>query len=209
MWAWTSEKLARASKRAEQVRDEHPEVPEFGLTLIKAEEVKAWTLATAVAYLMKVDVCYRLSGALQLFVGLTDITELDASDPRAKRPKQDPAAAAQALREYAGPASVHLGSMLFEALKGGSLGPVVEVIYGFCERLEDLSASPVGRDTPAAEEAAGLAQRLRRAAESLSVPPGHPTLAQAVKQTLDLLEGTAKDYDAWPEQSAELREDGN
>jgi hypothetical protein len=178
-------------------------VPEFALTLIQADELKAWTLAAAVGYLMKADTCFRLPGPLQLFVALTDVTEIAPDDPRAQRRTQDAEQAAEALREYAGPAALHLGTMLVEELKGGRLDPVVQAVHRVCERLEVLGKSPVGRDTPAAAEATELAGRLRQGAMGLSLPPGHPQLGAAVQHMLDLLEAVAKQHGAWPDDQAD------
>jgi len=201
VWAWTNEELARPSAGAQQVCEDHSEVPEFGLTLIKGDETMAWTLAAAVAHLMGAEACYRLPGALQMFVALTDITPIDPSDPRAKRPLQDSAGAAAALGEFAGPAALRIGGLVVETLKDGQLDKVIDVLYRFCERLEEMATSPVGQGTPAASEATEHAGQLRQAALSLSVPPGHPALAEAVKGLLDLLERIARQYGAWPEES--------
>lgn len=199
VWAWTNDELARPSARAQKICEDHSEVPEFGLTLIKADETVAWTLTAAVAHLMGAEACYRLPGELQMFVALTDIQLIEPSDPRAKRPVRDDAAAAAALTEFAGPAALRIGALVVETLKDGQLDKVIEVLYRFCERLEELATSPVGQGTPAAGEGAELAGKLRQAALSLSVPPGHPGLAEAVKGLLDLLESTARQYGAWPE----------
>jgi len=202
VWAWTNDALERPSAVVHQICEQHAEVPEFGLTLINANETKAWTLAAAVAHLMNAETVYRLPGELQMFIALTDVTPIDPSDPRAIRPVQDEGAASEALREFAGPAALRIGGLLVETLKDGAVDKVIEVLYRFCERLEELSTSPVGRGTQAAKEAADHAAKLRQTALALSVPPGHPGLAEGVKQVLDLLEALAKQYDAWPEDGA-------
>ncbi|MBW2459533.1 MAG: hypothetical protein JRI68_33880, partial [Deltaproteobacteria bacterium] len=149
---------------------------------------------------MGAETVYRLPGEVQLYVGLTDSTAIDPSDPRAKRPVPDDSSAAEALKEFAGPAALRVGGLLVETLEKGALDKVIEVLYRFCERLEELGTSPIGRGTAAAKEAADHAAKLRQGALSLSVPPGHPGLGDAVKQVLDQLEAMAKQYGAWPEE---------
>ncbi len=201
IWAWTSPQLNRYAAAAKQVRDAHPEVGEFTDELITAEPAGAWTLAAAMAHCMKAQECYRLpTGEVDLYVALFEITEIGPDDPRYQKPKQDPDKARQALTEYAGQMALHVGAVLLETVKNNEgLDPVIEVIYRFCEKLEALPKSPVGKDTPAGAEATELAQRLRQAALSLSVPPGHPALADAAKALLGLLEEVAKKYEAWPQ----------
>lgn len=203
VWGWTNERLGRYAVRARQAAEDHPEVNEFSLSLIEADEPKAWTLAAAVAYLMKGEACYRVPGALQLFVALTDLTEIDPSDPRAVRRSRDPDAAREALREFAGAAALRIGAALVDAVgdERQGLDGIIEVLHRFCERLDELSVSPVGRGTPAAEEATALAARLRRTALTLSLPPGHPDEPAAVQAALKTLEEVARQYDAWPTDS--------
>ncbi|MBW2526419.1 MAG: hypothetical protein JRI23_19725 [Deltaproteobacteria bacterium] len=201
VWAWTNEMLAALSARPKQVADDHADVSEFEVSLIEADELKAWTLAAAVAYLMKADACFRLPGELQLFVALTDLTVLEPDDPRARRLDRDPAGAAAALGEFAGQGALRIGAALVEQAQqeSPSFDGVIEVLHRFCDRLEAMGSSPVGRDTPAAQRAAEIAAELRRAALSLSLPPGHPEAARAAQGVLAALEAIAREFGAWPE----------
>jgi len=204
VWAWTNDKLAALSMQPKQVADDHGDVSEFEVSLIEADELKAWTLSAAVAYLMKADGCFRLPGELQLFVALTDTTEIAPDDPRAKLLQQDPEAAAAALAEFAGQGALRVGAALVEELgkETPALDPLIETLYRFCDRLDAMGASPVGQDTPAATQAAEIAKQLRHAALELSLPPGHPGLAPAAQQVLRTLESIAREFGAWPEPSS-------
>jgi hypothetical protein len=196
VWAWATEKLAPLAERAQQICVDRPEVPEFGLTLLETDDAGAWTLAAAVAHTMGADVCFRLPGPVALFVGLTDLTELAPNDPRTARPTVDPAAAAEALAQFAGQAAIQLGAALYQAAPSGSLDGAIAAIHTVADRLEALATSPVGRGTPAADEATALAADLRAGAFSVALPPGHPSLDDALLALFALLERTARRYGA-------------
>lgn len=200
VWAWTNEKLAPLSVHAKQIADDHPEIDEFEVSLIEADELKSWTLAGAVAFLMKADACYRLPGEVQLFVALTDLTEIPPDDPRANRLRRDDETAAQALAAFAGQGALRIGAAVAEELEqeSPSFDPLIDVLYRYCERLEAMNVSPVGAGTPAAATATEIAARVRQATLGLSLPPGHPERPAAARKLLDILEQIAKEQGAWP-----------
>jgi len=207
VWAWTGPPLANHATVAQRVCDTHPEVPEFQQQIIPADRLKAWTLAASVAYLIKAEGCFRLPGELELFVGLFNVTELAPDDPRAERRGQDPEQAREALAGFAGPAALEIGKRILRGLEDGQLDSAIETIYRVCENLEALAASPVGKDTPAAEEAAELAQKMRKQVMGLSLPPGHPELGASVKAVLAELEWIARRYGALPEEPSRPEND--
>ncbi len=195
IWANAIPELAQHAEASQKARQDHPDVEEFQQELLKCNATKAWILAAAMAHTIKAKACYRLpSEGLILFVALFDIVELEPSDPRCKRLAQDADVAQGALSEFAGPAALHLGAMLVQALEKEALDPVIGAIHGFSDQLIALGESPVGRDTPAAAEAAELSQRLREGVMGLSLPPGHPELPEGVERVLAVLEETAKRY---------------
>jgi hypothetical protein len=199
IWAWAMPPLARHAELARKASQDHPDVPEFQQDILDCDATKGWTLAAAMAHTLGAEACYRLPNeGLELFVALHEITELDPSDPRSRRLAQDADLARSALSEYAGPAALHIGAMLLEAVKEEPLDPVIGAIHALCDKLDALGQSPVGRETPAASEAAELSQRLRGGVLGLSLPPGHPGLVEGAKQVLALLEETARRYGSWP-----------
>jgi hypothetical protein len=201
LWAWANPKSAEPLVQAvKQLKEEHPDVPEFEEPSHAYPESGAWALAAAAAYKMKSQTCFRLPGEVTLFVALYDITALEEGDPRATRPQQDPDLAMRALEDYAGPAMMHIGALLATKVEGEApeLDPVIAAIHETAENLESLNASPVGRDTPAADEALRLAEVMREAATRLSVPPGTQALTEAIQEVFALLRDIAQQYGVWP-----------
>ena len=92
---------------------------------------------------------------------------------------------------------------LIEAAKDEQMDGVIALLYRFCDNLETLARTPVGKDTASAVEAQQLSAALRQCALQLSLPPGHPGLVDASKRLLALLEQTAKRHGAWPEDGGE------
>ena len=90
-------------------------------------------------------------------------------------------------------------AVLVEKADEQDLDPVIGALHGLADSLQELGESPIGQGTPAAAEAKELAQLLRQAAVGLSLPPGHPSLPDAAKQVLTLLEEAARHYGVWPE----------
>ncbi len=198
LWAWSNPKLETLSQLTEQVRDDHPDIPEFTDAAHVCSEVKAWALAAAAALKMNAQGCFRLSGELVTFVALFDIKELSAEDLEAAERGPDPKVAQQTLVEYAGPMALNIGGLLISALEHGEgIDQIIEAIHGFSESLEKLALSPVGQGTPAAKEAGELAAILRQGALCLAVPPGSPAIEEGAREILTLLRDVAKGYGAW------------
>lgn len=202
LWGWSNPEMGQEAARTAQVRDEHEDIPELTNPTYKCTEIKAWSVAAAAAYAMKAESCYRLPGDdVSLFVALFDITELKADDPRAAHKTPEPAAAAEALADFVGPAALNVGGLLLDALRTDEvpMDEVIAAIHAISDNLGELSKSPVGKGTPAATEAELLAGVLRQGALALSVPPGHPALEDGARQMLAVLQDIAKRYGAWPE----------
>lgn len=204
LWAWANPHLDALSADAARVRDEHPEIPELAAPSLKGGETKAWALAAAAAHLLEARGCYRLPGEGEIvtFVALLELEELAADDPRAQSVGGDAAAAAETLAGYAGPAALSIGALVLECLEARppEFDPAIAALHAFCERLEALEQSPLGRGTPAGHEACELAVLLRQGALCLSLPPNDPSLAEGIEELLGLLHHLAQRYGALPEE---------
>jgi hypothetical protein len=199
LWSWSNPGLERLSAAACRVRDEHPDIPEFSAAATHCTEAKAWALAAAAAHLARAEGCYRLPGEgdLSTFVALFDVTELEPGDPRGRR-GPDPDGAARALAEYAGPAALAVGALLLATLQqsAASVDPVVDALQGFCDNLDGLTRSPLGRDTPAASEAGELADLVRQGAMCLALQEDGASLREGARELLELLHHVAVRYGA-------------
>ncbi len=203
LWAWANPKLEQASAGLAAMRDEHEHVPELTNPTFKCTETKAWALAAAAAHLLGAQECYRIPGEIQTFVALTQITELGPEDPRGERPRQDPQRAEDALAQYAGPAAVNLGTLLVSSLQTQEppLDAVLSALNTFSENLELMARSPVGQDTPAAQDAQRIAELMRKAVLCLSVPDPQ-ALLEGARDVLSSLEFIARQFGAWPADEA-------
>jgi hypothetical protein len=207
LWAWANPKQrSELGLAASKVRDDHPDVPELTQPSFTCPEPKAWAVAAAAAFKAKGETCFRLPGEVSLFVALFDVTELDEGDPRSERRTRDPEAAQEALAGYAGPAAIQIGALLLEAIKEAEpqLDPVITAIHQMADNLEDLSRSPVGKGTPAAQDAFQMAQVLRHGTLVLASPT-REALVEGIREVLNLLGEIAKIYGAWTDESTEDR----
>ena len=198
IWAWTNPELKDISASTLKICEENSQVPEFKDALITSNEHKALTLSAAIAYKLGAESCYRLAGDLDLFVALFKVHEIKEDDPRSHLPVKDEKRANQALTEFAGTMALNLGGLIIDGLKLGSMDLAIKTIYRFCEKLEELSESPIGKDTESAKEAIKLAEVMKKAIMSLSLPIEHPLLQQGVRSVLSFLEDVAKEYGTWP-----------
>jgi hypothetical protein len=198
LWVWANQKFDDSAAPVAAMRDANPDVLEFSEPILTCNEIKSWTLAAAAAYTLKAETCYRLPGDVHTFLALFNVTEIPPTDPRHTRPVRDPDQASKALADYAGATAMAIGGMLIVGLKNHNMDSSIEALYRFADKLSELGKSPVGKDTPAADEAKSLAELVRQQVIHISYPPEHPDLLEGISKVLSFLEALARKYDAWP-----------
>lgn len=203
LWAWSNPRLQPVAEAVDRVREAHEDIPELTTPTFTCTAAKAWAVAAAAAYELEAQGCLRLpEGEIHSFVALMEIEPIGADDPRARVARQDPERAREALAEYAGPVALHLGVALMEQLRSSSpdLDAVLAELHRVCDNLEELSRSPVGAGTEAAEEALMIAHTLRQAVPLLSVPTITEETLEGIQELFALLRDIARQYGAWPEE---------